>query len=452
MFSPTDTIVAIATPPGRGGIGVVRVSGAEAHRIACALTARDRFDARLATLSTVRRAKASALDHAIVTYFPAPHSYTGDDVIEISAHGSPAVLREIVSAAMAHGARLAEPGEFTLRAFLNGRMDLMQAEAVADLVDAVTPLQARAAFDQLEGTLTSRVAEIDAALFDLIARLEASIDFPDEGYQFVAADRVAKELRAIEAPLSALAADAHVGRIVREGARVSIVGRPNVGKSSVFNALIGVARAIVTEVPGTTRDLVSETIDLEGLEVTLVDTAGLRETDDRVEAIGVDLARRVRDVSDVILVVVDSSQPIDGLERRLVESLAADRRLVVANKSDVRGVAERPELCAGCAVVTVSALTGEGLQDLRRAIVNTLDRDNVRERPSITNVRHAALVDRARGAVGRALVAVAEDHAMSEEFVLADLQEARGALEEIVGRRAPEDLLEHIFSRFCIGK
>ena len=210
----------------------------------------------------------------IVTYFPAPASYTGDDVVEISAHGSPVILQAIVSAAIAGGARLAEPGEFTLRAFINGRMDLLQAEAVADLIESVTPLQARAAFDQLNGTLTREIGAIDAALFDLIARLEASVDFPDEGYHFIEPGSVATAIDGVLMRIEALLASARTGRVVREGLQVAIVGEPNVGKSSLFNALVGAARAIVTEVPGTTRDLVSETIDLDGLRVTLVDTAG----------------------------------------------------------------------------------------------------------------------------------------------------------------------------------
>jgi len=275
VFSVTDTIVAIATPPGRGGIGVVRLSGPDALAIAGQLIARDGdLEPRRATYAVVRRkslarhpggfdvapgdgADFSRIDQAIVTSFPAPHSYTGEDVVELSAHGSPVVLRAIVEAAMAVGARLAEPGEFTLRAFLNGRIDLMQAEAVGDLIDAATPLQARAAFDQLDGTLTRAIADIDTALFDLIARLEASVDFPEEGYHFVDPDALAAALDALATRTGALLVDARRGRLIREGLQVAIVGAPNVGKSSLFNALVGSARAIVAAVPGTTRDLVT---------------------------------------------------------------------------------------------------------------------------------------------------------------------------------------------------
>ena len=253
MFSTTDTIVAIATPAGRGGIGVVRLSGASAHAIAVRLLARaTALEPRHATLGEIRGDAEAAIDQVIVTYFPAPASYTGDEVVEISAHGSPVILRGILEAAIDRGARLAEPGEFTLRAYLNERIDLLQAEAVGDLIDAVTPLQARTAFDQLQGTLTRAIAEIDRTLFDVIARLEASVDFPDEGYHFVDPAAVAGEIDGVADRMTALLAGARRGRLVREGLQIAIVGAPNVGKSSLFNALVGADRAIVTAVPGTT--------------------------------------------------------------------------------------------------------------------------------------------------------------------------------------------------------
>src|SRR5581483_11948930 len=427
MFSTEDTIVAIATPPGRGGIGVVRVSGPDARRIAQQLiTHRGDLEPRRATLTRLRAPDAvasvgdaaSAIDHLIVIFFPAPHSYTGEDVVELSAHGSPIVLREIVSSAIGTGARLAEPGEFTLRAFLNGRMDLPQAEAVADLIDAVTPLQARAAFDQLEGTLTQAIASIDAGLFDLIAKLEASVDFPEEGFHFVEPGDLANAIDRLIHQTDALLADARRGRIVRDGLQVAIVGRPNVGKSSLFNALVGASRAIVTDIPGTTRDLVTETVDLDGVRVTFVDTAGLRSTADAVETEGVERAVRAAAVADLTLTVVDDDDE--------PEQLSAEENLLVQNKIDLgrrrRGVG-------------VSATTGAGIGDLRAAIVRALDVEPVRDRPAITNVRHIVLVQRAHDALLRAATA-AHDAAMPEEFLLADLQDARDALEEISGRRA----------------
>ena len=446
MFSTADTIVAIATPPGRGGIGVVRLSGRDAHAIARVLLTSDAaLEPRRATFSLIRSA-ARVLDQAVVTLFPAPNSYTGDDVVELSAHGSPVVLQSIVAAAVAAGARLAEPGEFTLRAFLNNRLDLPQAEAVADLIDAVTPLQARTAFDQLQGTLTDRIAEIDAALFDLIARLEASVDFPEEGYHFVDPETLLAALDALAGATASLLGEGRRGRLIRDGLQVAIVGKPNVGKSSLFNALVGSERAIVTTVPGTTRDLVTEIVDINGLRVTLIDSAGVRATDDEVELKGVELARRATQVADLVLVVLDGSCPLDEADNEILQSTRQRRRLVVANKSDIAAGADG-------SVLSVSAKSGAGLDTLRVAIAGALDHDLLNERPSITNVRHLNLVERADEALSRARDVILErGRSVAEELVLADLQIARDAFEEISGRRTPDDLLAHIFSRFCIGK
>lgn len=448
-FSTGDTIVAIATPPGRGGIGVVRVSGPQAQEIAGALlTETAPLQPRHATLTT------ACGDQVVATFFPAPHSYTGDDVVELSAHGSPVILRAIVSGAIAAGARLAEPGEFTLRAFLNGRLDLPQAEAVADLVDAVTPLQARAAFDQLQGTLTRVIAKIDIALFELVARLEASVDFPEEGYHFVEPGALARSIDALLGQTAALLASARRGRLVREGLQVAIVGRPNVGKSSLFNALAGAARAIVTDVPGTTRDLVTEVIDLQGLRVTIVDTAGLRDTRDAIEAEGVSRSRQAQRIADLVLVVLDRAAPLTDDDREIIAANADRSCLLVANKSD-RPAAWRLDALERFArpAVEVSATSGLGLDSMREKIERALDVDLQKEQPAITNVRHEALVRRAHAALTRArTAALAEGGSLSEEFVLADLQDARAALEEISGRRVTDDLLTEIFSKFCIGK
>jgi tRNA modification GTPase len=446
-FSTRDTIVAIATPPGRGGIGIVRLSGPAAHAIARELLTHDGpLVARHATLTRVRVKVRSnsdeTIDQAVALYFPAPRSYTGDDVVEVSVHGSPVVLRAIVTAAIEHGARLAEPGEFTLRAFLNGRIDLTQAEAIADLIDAVTPLQARAAFDQLDGTLTRTIAAIDAHLFDLIARLEASVDFPDEGYHFVDPGALAHAIDGLLDETTTLLAGARRGRLIREGVQVAIVGKPNVGKSSLFNALLGTARAIVTPTPGTTRDLITEVVDIEGVRVTLVDTAGLREASDLAEVEGVERSRQAVGVSDLVLQVIDNHNVPDVIDR--------GRHLIVKNKSDIEPASAAAQKAG---VLAVSARTGDGLPELRHRLVTMLDTSGERERPDITNVRHIALVERAREALERArAAALSETGAMPEEFVLADLQDARAALEEVTGRRAPDEVLTHIFSRFCIGK
>jgi tRNA modification GTPase len=447
MFSTTDTIVAIATPPGRGGLGVVRISGPSSQSIARAVLDRaEPLAPRHATLSRVR-----GVDEVIATLFVAPHSYTGQDVVEISAHGSPVVLRAIVEATMRAGARLAEPGEFTLRAFLNGRLDLVQAEAVGDLIEASTPLQARTAFDQLEGTLTRRIAAIEAALFDVIARLEASLDFPDEGYHFIEPVEIENALRSVSANLSTLLADARKGRTIREGAAVVIAGRPNVGKSSIFNRLAGHERAIVTPVPGTTRDLVTEQVDIDGVAVTLVDTAGVRETRDLVEREGVDRARQAAGIATLIVVVLDQSEGLRDDDREVLEATRERRRVVVRNKVD--HPAAWSEEILGTQAVAFSAATGCGIDELRRAIVDALTaREDLRDTPAVSNARHIALLEDAAAHLDRAAAAAGSGTSTPEEFVLTDLQQARASLEEITGRKTTDDLLEHIFERFCIGK
>jgi tRNA modification GTPase len=450
MFSTSDTIVAIATPPGPSGIGVVRISGPDAHRIVGALTDRgEPFVPRYATLVRFRT-DGGAIDRVLVTTFAAPHSYTGEDVAEISAHGSPVLLRAIVGETMRTGARLANPGEFTLRAFLNGRLDLVQAEAVRDLVNAVTPLQARAAFDQLEGTLTDDIRRIDAELFDLTARLEASLDFPGEGYHFVAGGEAAAEIRGITARISRLLADSERGRLIRDGVQVVLAGRPNSGKSSLFNRLAGAGRAIVTDLPGTTRDLITETVDLEGIPVTLVDTAGLRQfPSDAIEAEGIARAAAARSVAGVILAVLDASVPLTNDDRGLLRETASLPSVVLANKADLSPAWEAGE--AGRPVLRVSAMTGEGLDALRAAIMAAIGGSgHERDVPGITNMRHVELLTRARSSLERA--AGAANAGLSEEFVLADVHDARGWFEEITGRRTPDDVLERIFSSFCIGK
>lgn len=451
MSLSPDTIVAIATPPGRGGIGVVRLSGPEARAIAGGLiedgTTLEPRQATLTRLTILENASAArAIDQAIVTFFRSPSSYTGEDVVEISAHGSPVLLRSVVSASIARGARLAQPGEFTLRAFLNGRIDLVQAEAVNDLIAAATPLQARAAFDQLNGTLTARIVEIDSALLELVARLEASLDFPEEGYRFVEPAAVASAIDAIERSVRALIEEGRRGRLLREGITVAIVGRPNVGKSSLFNRLAGADRAIVTTVPGTTRDLITEVVDLNGLAVTFVDTAGLREAADEVESEGVRRAHGSVDAAHVALVVLDASQPLEDADRELLRRTESRPRVVVANKSD-----RTPAWSdAATGLLRVSAITAEGLDGLRSALLAAAGAYGNGECAAITNIRHLALLERASSALARARdAATAGAH---EELVLVDLHDAKHAFEEVTGQRSSDDLLREIFGRFCIGK
>ncbi len=461
MFSATDTIVAIATPPGRGGIGVVRISGGTALDVARALLAGSpALQPRHATLARLLDVAGREVDEVLATFFPAPHSYTAEDVVEISAHGSPALMRTLLRAAQGAGARLAEPGEFTFRAYLNGRLDLVQAEAVADLVDAVTPLQARVAFDQLEGTLTRAIGEFDRTLFDLVVKLEASLDFPDEGYHFVETGEAAEVLGGVAAGIRRLLGDARLGRLIREGQRIAILGRPNVGKSRLFNWLVGSDRAIVADHPGTTRDLVTETIDFEGIRLGLVDTAGIRDGADAIEREGVGRARMAGAVADVVLVVCDvSSAPVD--EDCDVLGAVDGPRVVVLNKCDLGedtawAESELGLFRSGDVVVTCSLETGAGLDGLRAAIRRVLGSehaDSDREIPLVTNARHEGLLREALESIERALSGLRERGAEArEELVLADVASARRAFEDICGRRAPDAVLTAVFQRFCIGK
>lgn len=449
MFATDDTIVALATPPGRGALGIVRISGPRSLDIVCAIAHRRRpLEPRRATLTRIRAdgPTAGAVDRVVATYFQAPHSYTGEDVVELSAHGSPAVLRTIVRLAVDAGARLARPGEFTLRAFLAGQIDLVQAEAVRDLIAAATPLQARVAFDQLDGTLTRRIAALDAVLFDLIARLEASLDFPDEGYHFVGADETRGRISDVIGGINSLLADARRGRLIREGATVVLAGRPNVGKSSLFNALAGTDRAIVTSVPGTTRDLITEPVDIHGIAVTLVDTAGARRARDIVEREGVTRGEQARGVADLIIVVVDRSEPLTEDDRRLLDETSSRPRLIAANKCDLPAAATLDH------AMDVSAVTGEGLQPLRCAISRELSGDEAaQESPALTNLRHISLLEEARDSLRRATEAL-DVGEVPEEFLLTDLHAARTHFDEVVGARTSDDVLSHIFETFCIGK
>ena len=429
----------------------MRVSGPGAPAVAQAVLKRQTpLKSRRATVAKFRGGQGSidVSDQVVATWFPAPHSYTTQDIVEISAHGSPVVLRALIEACIAAGARLARPGEFTLRAYLGGRMDLTQAEAVADLIESTTPLQARAASEQLDGHLARAMHDAHARLFDLIARLEASLDFPEEGYHFAEASEVAATVAMLQSTLQRLVENGRNGRLVREGITVALVGRPNTGKSSLFNRLAGSERAIVTATPGTTRDVLTEVVTLDGLRATIVDTAGMRSTSDEIEAEGVRRAETAAAAATVTIVVLDSSTPLHADDRALVDARSG-ARVVAANKSDLPPAWRAADVAA----VAVSARTGEGMTDLERAVRRAAGSTaRSEEVPLVTNVRHLDLIARASRALGRAEAALLLPSPLPEEIVLVDLHEARHALEEVVGVHAADDLLEHIFSRFCIGK
>jgi tRNA modification GTPase len=443
-----DTIVALATAPGRGAIAIVRVSGKGCGRLLSALSGRSTFVARRAT--RVRVALGDGLeDEALALWFPGPQSYTGEDSFELSVHGGPVVASRTVEALAARGARPARPGEFTLRAFLNGRMDLVQAEAVADLVDAVTPAQARVASAHLRGALSAALTAVGRVLIDLLERLEASLDFPDEGYHFVDPVDVARSLDDVRVRCESLLSSEARGRVLHDGARLVIVGRPNVGKSSLFNALVGYARAIVTTVPGTTRDALQERIDLGGVPVEVSDTAGWRDTVDEVEREGVARARSLAADADGVLVVVDGSRPPTREDEAVWHAVEGRPRWLVVNKADLMPEPWASPWAPDGPDAVISARTGAGIDGLRDVLSAAIG-CGAWEPETVTRVRHAHLLRETLTAVARAQRAAADG--ATEEFVAADVRAALVALEEIQGRVTPDAVLDGIFNRFCIGK
>ncbi|MGC2744003.1 MAG: tRNA uridine-5-carboxymethylaminomethyl(34) synthesis GTPase MnmE [Candidatus Angelobacter sp.] len=447
-----DTIVAIATPPGRGGIGVVRLAGPDARTIAGPMLRLKHELAAGAVLGEViEPATGERIDEAVVTFFAKPHSYTADDVIEISAHGAPVVLRHIVELATTRGARLAEPGEFTMRAFLNGRIDLTQAEAVRDLIESQTLYQAKVAAQQLEGSLSRRLQPIKRKLVELVAVMEAGIDFAEDDVSVLPAAEILSRLEEVQNPLEELRKSFAYGKIVHEGLTLAIVGRPNVGKSSLFNRLVERERAIVTAMPGTTRDLVTETVALGGIPIKLVDTAGIRHSTDEAESIGIRKSYEALSEADLVLVVLDSTQKISEEDRELLAVSAKRLALAVANKSDLASDGQ-PEL-AEMKVFSTSAVTGKGINELRAAILEEVAGRSVRgeqETGFLTNIRHQRLVEESLGCIEAACQAV--KRSIPHEMIMLDLYGALRPLDAITGETTTDDILNLIFSSFCIGK
>jgi tRNA modification GTPase len=445
-----DTIVAISTPPGRGGIGIIRLSGPAARAIAePLLKLRHPLAPSQARFAEILDSTGETLDEAVVTWFGKPHSYTSEDVVEIAAHGSPVLLDHLLRRCVAAGARLAEPGEFTQRAFLSGRLDLTQAEAVNDLIEASTLHQARIAAQQLGGSLSRQISPIKQQLIALIAALEAGIDFAEDDIDLLPSSEITAQIQAIQDPLTALEQTSSYGRIVRDGFTLAIVGRPNVGKSSLFNRLVERDRAIVTATPGTTRDLVTERVSLEGIPVELIDTAGLRDSADEAESIGITKSREAMADADVVLLVLDATAPLHKEDEAAIAALEHRPFLLVINKSDL--IAPRPANPDTHPSLETSALTGAGIPQLRHAILSRL----VNEAPGaeaalLTNVRQQQAVSDALAALSRSRQAVVAD--IPHEMILLDLYEALHALDALTGTTTNDDLLNLIFSKFCIGK
>jgi len=478
-----ETIVAISTPPGRGGIGIVRLSGSEAQRIAEPMLRLHHplahAQARLGEI--LDRESGEKLDQAVVTYFAAPRSYTGEDVVEIAAHGAPVILQALVEQALAAGARLAQPGEFTQRAFLSGRIDLTQAEAVRDLIEAQTLYQARVAAQQMEGALSRRIRPIKQQLVDLIALLEAGIDFAEDDLEVTAKEEILRRLAAVGSALQPVAESFDRGRIIHSGLTLAIVGRVNAGKSSLFNRLLERERAIVTATPGTTRDLVTERVSLGGIPVELIDTAGLRpvgaegqagihnevedgQAADEAERIGIAKSREAMAAADMVLLVLDATRAPSPEEAELLAALESRRAIVVVNKIDLLPPASSTVAAPGKfqgalagslpttqPVVTTSALTREGVDALRaRMLAMVLGSHGEAETGMLTNLRQAEAVNSALAGLAAAERAAGED--IPHEMLLLDLYEALRGLDSLTGETTADDILNKIFSSFCIGK
>jgi tRNA modification GTPase len=442
-----DTIAAVATAPGRAGIGVIRVSGPTLGNFAyalCGITP----SPRVATLCSFADADGSVIDRGIALYFPAPRSYTGEDVLELQGHGGPAVLQRLLRRCLALGARVAEPGEFSKRAFLNGKMDLAQAEGVADLIDAATEQAARAASRSIQGEFSAAVHAVASQLLELRALTEATLDFPEEEIDAGTRDDQSARLKRVKAQLSRLLAASDQGSLLRDGAVIVLAGQPNAGKSSLLNRLAGAEVAIVTEIPGTTRDAIRQTINLQGVPVHVIDTAGLRESRDAVEQIGIARTWAAIENADLAVLVIDATQGESAADRAILARLPEGLRCLRAyNKADLAGIATgRREDGAELSVV-LSAKTGDGVEDFRVALAQAIGWRGEAEGVFMARARHLEALRAAEAALARA-----EAQLASQELFAEELRKSHEALMGITGTVTADDVLGEIFSRFCIGK
>jgi tRNA modification GTPase len=458
MYCLDDTIVAISTPVGEGGIGIVRLSGPDALTILCHIFRQGRKRSAIRSLPPYRLAYGhivdpetdQALDEVLVAYMPAPRTYTRQDVVEINCHGGIVPLRRVLELCLRHGARLASPGEFTLRAFLNGRIDLAQAEAVLDIVRAKTVASLRVAVGQLDGRLSDEIRQTRARMMDTLSWLEASVDFAEDE---IPPRDITPDLEEVQDHLGRLLDTADQGIVYRQGVRTAIVGRPNVGKSSLLNALLRTSRAIVTPIPGTTRDTLEETLNLQGVPLVLVDTAGITaDAADVVERLGIERSRAALAQTDLALLMVDGSESLTSADRDIAALLGNKPGLLVINKCDLSVVIDVDGFLPHLPHVRISALTGEGLDTLESAIVEAVFSGQVLASDAllVSNPRHKDALQRAYDHV----LAARQTHAqgLPTDFVAIDLTVAVNALGEITGETLHEDLLETIFSNFCIGK
>ncbi len=472
-----DTIAAIATAPGEGGIGIVRISGEESLTILEKIFTRVKkeYIANDEVFPTAHNREIGSsilprrmhygfvrdnfsgdlIDEVMAVYFKGPYSYTAEDVVEIQCHGSLVSLRKILTLVLKNGARLAEPGEFTKRAFLNGRLDLSQAEAVIDLIRAKSDKSFDVALNQLEGVFSENIRQIRARLMDSLVNITVNIDYPDEDIEQLTFENLVRELTAVRCKIEEMLKTADTGRIITEGFKISIIGKPNVGKSSLMNALLKETRAIVTEVPGTTRDTIEEMLTIRGIPVKLTDTAGIRETDDIIEKIGIEKSKEAFNNADLIIFMADKSRPLDEEDFSIIRQIGGKKAIVILNKIDLPQAfkgSEIKKLLPDASVIEASMAGGQGIEDIENVIENLVYGGQVRQKDSmlVTNVRHKNLLEEAESALGDAIEMAQACQPL--ELLEIDVNRAYECLGAIIGEAVEEDIINEVFARFCLGK
>ena len=458
-FMYDDTVAAVATAMGEGGIGIIRISGGEALSISEKIfhsAVKKPLENRRLTYGFVKdNFTGEKIDEVMAVYMKAPHSYTAEDVVEIQCHGSIVSLRKILALVLKNGARLAEPGEFTKRAFLNGRLDLSQAEAVIDLIKAKSDKTFDVALSQLEGSFSKKIKEIRADLVDILVNITVNIDYPDEDIEVITYENLISGLAAVKTKVDSMLATADTGRILREGLNIAIIGKPNVGKSSLMNALLRETRAIVTEIPGTTRDTIEEALTIRNIPVKLTDTAGIRHTDDVIEKIGIEKSKESFNKADLIIFMVDNARPLDDEDREIIEYIGDRKVIVIINKTDLESRLNRNEIeekLPGAIIIEAAVAKDQGISILEDEIEKLVFDGRVKQNDSmmVTNVRHKALLEEASSALKDASSMAEAGEAL--EFLEIDVNRAYEALGEIIGEAVNENIINEVFARFCLGK